>query len=240
MKKILLSLLFAFMAYTVVSQNYTVNFNGENVSNSEFNVNGISSTEYIKVVLNITNNSSAPINIKVRRNVRNNIEGSINLFCLGNCYDPSVSESPVHLTVLAGATTGENDFYVQFFPEGNTGTAKIKYDVFNADNPEEVVSVTVNFVITTTGINSLYSNASLSVSGLLNQQGMLRVGYSLPSAKNGKIFITNILGVRVAEIILNDRFGNIELPVASLPKGIYICSLQTDGKVLTAKKFVVN
>jgi len=240
MQKMVLSLLFAMLAHSVVSQNFTISHNGGTVSNTEFNINGTSSTEYIKVVLNITNNSSAPINIKVRRNVRDNIEGSINLFCLGNCYDPSVDESPVHLTIGAGVTTGENDFYVQFFPEGNTGTAKIKYDVFNADNPEEVVSVTVNFVITATGVNTLYSNASLSVSGLVNQQGMLRVGYSLPAAKNGKIFITNILGVRVSVLELNDRSGNIEFSVATLPKGIYICSLHNDGKVLTAKKFVVN
>ncbi len=240
MQKIVLSLLFAMLAHSVVSQNFTVSHNGENVSNTEFNISGISSTEYIKVVLNITNNSSSPINFKVRRNVRANIVGSINLFCLGNCYDPSVDESPVHLTVAAGVTTGPNDFYVQFFPEGNTGTAKIKYDVYNANNPEEVVSVTINFVITTTGINNLYSNASLSVSELLNQQGMLRIGYSLPAAKNGKIFITNLLGVRVAELELYDRSGNIELSVATLPKGIFICSLHNDGKVLTAKKFVVN
>ncbi len=240
MQKMVLSLLFAMLAHSVVSQNFTISHNGGNVSNTEFNINGTSSTEYIKVVLNITNNSSAPINIKVRRNVRDNIEGSINLFCLGNCYDPSVDESPVHLTIGAGVTTGENDFYVQFFPEGNTGTAKIKYDVFNADNPEEVVSVTVNFVITVTGVNTLYSNASLWVSGLVNQQGTLRVGYSLPAAKNGKIYITNILGVKVSELDLNDRSGNIEFSVATLPKGIYICSLHNEGKVLTAKKFVVN
>ncbi len=238
MKKILTLFLLLFTFY-VGAQNITISYNEENVTNQEITVNGLSSSEYIKVVLNLTNNSSQAISVKVKRIMITDLAGSINQFCLSDCYDPAVSESLVAFSIAPGQTTGRDDFYVQFFPEGNTGTAKIKYDVFNANNPEEVVSVTVNFVITVTGVNTLYSNASLSVSGLVNQQGTLRVGYSLPAAKNGKIYITNILGVKVSEIILNDRLGNIELPVASLPKGIYICSLQYDSKTIVSKKFII-
>lgn len=229
-----------FISQSVISQNFSLSHGGTNVSNSEITVNGTSSTEYIKVVINITNSSTAPINLKVRRNVRENIAGSFNLFCLGNCYDPSVDESPVHFTVGAGVTTGNDDFYVQFFPEGNTGTAKIKYDVFNASNPAEVVSVTINYVITATGIGTFSSNATLTVTGFVNQQGTLRIGYSLPTVRNSKIFITNILGNNVAQVELKEPNGIVELPVGPIPKGIYICSILSNGRRVVSRKFVIN
>jgi hypothetical protein len=54
------------------------------------------------------------------------------------------------------------------------------------------------------------------------------------------LIITNILGVRQLQVPLNEQTGRIELPTENLPRGIYICSLQTQGRTVVAKKFVVS
>jgi hypothetical protein len=242
MKKILFFILFyQFSAITVYSQNLTVAYNGTNVSNGEVTISGIPSAEYIKVVLNITNNAATPIDIKVRRNVRENLEGTLNLFCLGNCYDPSVNESPVAFTLASGATTGNDDFYMQFFPEGQTGTAKIVYDIFNANDINDMVTVTLNFNIAATGIQQVTGNPMLSISGMPSSSGVVTANFNFPRySSTNKLLVTNILGVKLIEIPVSDKTGRVDVPTQLLPRGIYICSLQSDGRNVVAKKFVVN
>ncbi len=149
-KKFILSAsLFLAIFLTANAQSLTLHHQGADVSNGEINIQGEPSDEEIKVVINITNTTSTPIDVKVKKNVRADIEGAINTFCLGNCFDPSVTESPVAYTLNGNTTTGYDDFYVQFFPNGNSGTAQIIYEVFDSNNPDDKVTVTVNFTIET-------------------------------------------------------------------------------------------
>ena len=238
MKKVLYFVFLACLSFEAAAQNLTLNYNGIDVSNSEITVNGLPTADYIKAIFLITNTTASTINVMVKRRVIEELAGSFNSFCLGNCYPPETNETDVSFPLAAGATSGNDDFYIQFLPEGNTGTSKIEYEVYNEANVDDKVTVIVNFNISLTGVSTLATNSSLNINS--NSSGTT-VSYSLlKQSANSKLIITNILGVRQFELPINEQTGRIELPTENLPRGIYICSLQTQGRTVVAKKFVVS
>lgn len=238
MKKVLYFVFLACLSCQATAQSLTLHYNDVDVSNSEITITGLPTAEYIKAIFLITNTSSATINVKAKKRVLVELAGTFNTFCLGNCYQPEVNETTESFPIAAGVTTGNSDFYVEFLPEGNSGTSKIIYEVFDEANVDDKVTVTVTFNISATGISTLTSNASLNINS--NSSGTT-VSYSLSKqSANSKLVITNILGVRQFELPINEQLGRIELPIGNLPRGIYICSLQSAGRTVVAKKFIVN
>lgn len=238
MKKVLYFIFLACLSFETAAQSLTLHYNGVDVSNAEITVNGLPTADYIKAIFLITNTTASTIDVMAKKRVIEELAGSYNTFCLGNCYPPEVNETTESFPISAGAITDNDDFYIEFLPEGNTGTSKIEYEVYNESNIDDKVTVIVNFNVSLTGINTFTSNASLNIN---SNSSNTTVNYSLPNqSANSKLIITNILGVRQYELPVNEQSGRIELPTGNLPRGIYICSLQQEGRTVVAKKFIVN
>ncbi len=225
--------------FSFISYSLMLFYNDIEVSNGEININETTSDDEIKVVINIKNNSEETINVKVRKNVRDDIEGAENTFCLGSCFDPTVTESPTSLTIEAGETTGSDDFYVLFLPHGNTGEAQIIFDVYNEEFTDDMVTVTVNFTITPTSINILKKEVSISAFPNPAFGTSLFINYNLPQLEKVFISIYNILGVQIFNESIINTSGKIEVDINSLPKGIYLYSLESNGRKLITKKLII-
>src|SRR5690554_3636814 len=211
------------------AQSLKLLYNGEDVSNSEVSVGGTASDNDVKVILNITNTTESAIDVKVRKNVRADIEGSYNTFCFGSCFPPQTEESTNPYTIGAGETTGDDVFYVQLYPDGNTGTAQIAYEVFNVDDTDDNVAVLVNFSITPTGITLSKKDVNLKVYPNPVAGELVYVDYSLPNgALNATFTMYNMLGTRVYGRALEDKSGKIEISTNSFSKGIYLYSIEVD------------
>jgi hypothetical protein len=238
MRKYLLFLTFVLTVGYTNAQSLSVSVNEVDCSNGEVTVTGLPTEEHIKVVLNVTNLSSSQISVKLKRSIIQNVEGMYSSFCIGSCYDPTVDESTSNFNIEAGATTGREDIYIDFYPEGHEGVMIIAFEIYNVNNVDDKVTVTVTFNISSTSISAITTSSSLNINS--NSSGAT-VSYSLSKqSANSKLIITNILGVRQFELPINEQTGRIELPTENLPRGIYICSLQTQGRTVVAKKFVVS
>lgn len=228
-------------ASLVNAQSLQLSRNGEDVSNAEINVTGLSTDNIIDVSFIITNISESEISVKVRKNVIEDIEDSFNTICFGTCYLPQVTESPDPCTLNAGESTYEGFFAVDFSPEGNSGTAKIVYEVFNVDNPDDKVSVTVNFIISPTGIGVNKKDIGLQAYPNPTTGELVYVDYSLPSSvQNATFTVYNMLGVKVYEMAIENRSGKIDFPTNGFPKGIYLYSIEANGSRLATKRLIVR
>lgn len=238
MRKYLLLLTFVFTVGYTNAQSLSVSVNDVNCSNGEVTVSGNPTDDHLKVVFNVTNLSSSQISVKLKRNIIQNVEGMFSSFCIGDCYDPSVDESTSNFNIEAGATTGREDIYIDLYPEGLEGIMIIAFEIYNVNNVDDKVTVTVSFNISSTGFNLLTNNSTLNIS---SNSSNTTVSYSISKqSASSKMVITNILGVRQFELPINEQTGRIELPTGNLPRGIYICSLQSAGRTVVAKKFIVN
>lgn len=239
----LYTFLFLFLTLSVFakSQSLTFNYNGSDVSGSEITVSGSASDEEIKVIIYITNTTENDLSVKVKKRILVDLEGSENTFCLLNCFAPNVTESPDPINIEAGTTTGPDDFYVQFYPNGNSGEAQISYEAFLADNPDDKVTVTVIFNIVPTGIGLNRHFAKLNAYPNPVVGSKLNISYSIPgSFVNSKIALYNILGVKVAELPVYEPSSTIDFNVSSLPKGVYFYSLEVDGRNAITKRVVIR
>jgi hypothetical protein len=242
MKRLLFTLVIIISAnlFYAHAQNLTLSRNDVDVSNDVVNIEGTPNDE-IKVVFNITNTSALDINIKIKKRVNEDIEGSDNTFCLTSCFNPDVTESPDPYTIAAGETTNNDVFYVQFYPNGISGNAQISYEVFNVDNNEEKVTVTVNYIITPTGVvvNELSSNIKAYPNPVTGSR--INFNFSIqPSVSNPRLKVFNLLGVKVFEVELSYLNSDIEVDISKLSKGIYLYTLEGNSKNLITKKLIVR
>lgn len=104
--------------------------------------------EAIKAYLHVKNNADTDMDILVKREVNALPDETENSFCWGICYMPSVDSAIYPVTVLSGETN--TDFYGQFNPEGQAGTASISYYFFDTAAPQQGVGIEVHYISETT------------------------------------------------------------------------------------------
>jgi hypothetical protein len=68
------------------------------------------------------------------------------------------------------------------------------------------------------------------------------IGYYLPaSVKNAVIYVYNLQGIQISSIQVNDRGnGSVVIYGNSLPSGMYVYTLITDGKVVDTKSMILT
>ncbi len=68
------------------------------------------------------------------------------------------------------------------------------------------------------------------------------IGYYLPSSvTNAVIYVYNLQGIQISSIPLNERGnGSVVVYANSLPAGMYIYSLITDGNVIDTKRMILT
>lgn len=72
------------------------------------------------------------------------LEDTDNTFCWnGLCFPPFIYESTEVLTLNPGETTEPDDFYGEYYPNGQVGITIIEYEFFDADKRFETVKTTV-------------------------------------------------------------------------------------------------
>ena len=65
--------------------------------------------------------------------------------------------------------------------------------------------------------------------------------YELPAdVSEGRILVSNILGVSIEDKALDTRSGKITLSTIDYPQGMYFYNFISDGQVVETKKFMVK
>jgi hypothetical protein len=189
MKKVFLLLpLLTILAVTAFAQSFTLsNSNGPLTHDTIVDVYAHASVELIEERVYITNNSEEVLQLLVKKDELEVLEGTMNTFCFnGLCFPPHVFQAPYVLTLEPGQTSGEYDFYGDYYPSGQVGSTLIRYTIFDPDNVEDSVSVRIRY-------NTFIESFTLSDhNGLLTHDTMLVLNGS-PNDEyiKANVFITN-------------------------------------------------
>ncbi|MBN3035202.1 MAG: T9SS type A sorting domain-containing protein [Bacteroidales bacterium] len=210
--------------------------------NGTISLPGHPSDEKIDAFVFATNNSAAPIDVKVRKIETFLIPNSVNVFCWGLCYDPSTYVSTVSVTIGAGATNN-NGFHGEYYPNLMAGISGITYVFFNEADPSDFVAVNVNYeAVMTSSITDLNgTGGKLTVSAYPNPAvSQVKFSYDLGDVHSARIVVYSLLGNIVKEFTVNEETGEVIWDVSGLDEGLYFYSLLWGNETLKTQKLVIN
>lgn len=189
--------------------------------------------------MQLRNLTSAPVDVLVKKEVLEDLEGVMNTFCWGMCFGPDVIVSPNAVTLEAGSlNTDELSFHALF--DEAFGRVVVKYTAYVERNPDDAVSIIVNFHRSGVGVNELNAVCNLGHAYPNPASTTVRFDYRLASGDNATVAIYNLLGQEVMYQELNGLQGQLSISVADLNEGIYFCNLMVNGQALKTEKFVVK
>ena len=246
MKKAYL-LFFALMAVPVLLLSQEVlllDAEGNDITNGNIEVSGSHEAAVLKAEIFMHNDTDGDLQIWVRRHEDDLVNNTYNSFCWdGYCFSPAVSESPDPIVLGAGQTSGPEDFYAEYFPEGNSGTSIITYEFYHRQNAFEPITVTVHFVAeeSTSVIGPNTANWSFGLPSPNPASGFTWISYSLPrDVVSARLVLRSMTGAVVMEIPLVAAQDQVMVDTSQLRNGIYLYSLEVDARLISTKKLVVN
>ena len=198
----------------------------------------------IPCVLFVKNLTNSPIDVGVFRTTLEVVNNTDNYFCWGACYPPFVDTGSISVTIPK--SKWDSSFIAHYSYENpagvfNQGTSKIRYTFYDTQNPATSVSVTVNYVCGTAGMNDPGRKELLSAPFPNPADLSASLAYELPpSALSATISVRNLLGVEVSNLSLEKGQSKTVLNTTGLPSGIYVYSLVIDGKVSFTRKLIVR
>lgn len=144
MKKIVLPLALLFTIGTLSSQSLQLmTKQGRILSNGDLVYAGGLPDSYMMLELDVQNISNQSRNVLVKKYIRYEAVDSIATFCWGLCFPWFVNQSPDAITIEPGAVS--HDFSADYAPEGILGHTRLGFTFFLADNPNDSISVDVEF-----------------------------------------------------------------------------------------------
>jgi len=233
-------ILFVALSVTVGAQSLSLKHAGIAVSNDSVYLSGYPEDNLVSVKLAVTNQSELTLDVKVRKTVITNVTGSTNTYCwAGVCFIPSVSDSPVSVSIAPGRTDSTS-FVGDYQSNGNAGTAAIRYTFYNVANPSDQVSVTVfyNISSSSTDPNRITKPWFRAYPNPADRQMSVLVSDRARGTLTGKLI--NIQGqVLLQEKAPADR-RNWNWNTAALPEGIYFLDVSDEGGWRTVQKIWIR
>ena len=243
MKKLLLSFaIILFLYNSSLAQDLTLTHDGNLIGDTVV-VWGEPSDFELVMYANLHNNTSNAMNIKVRRVELDMIDGSMSQICwAGLCYSPDKDTSVNYQLIMAGASSGPEDFSGHYLPNGNIGTSIVEFIFYNIDNPSISVSVVVKFWASPASIaEDAMQGGSVSEIYPNPATNYVNLDFNLtPSVKDAKVRIINLLGSVVKEVEIERGANQLRLDISDLDNGVYFYSVIINGDTYKTKKLIVR
>lgn len=191
----------------------------------------------------VKNVGAVTITVKVKRTVNSLATNHISNFCFaGVCYPSAVSTS-LGWNIDPGAVADSEHVTLRsdLNPLSTNGISEVTYCAYDADNESDSVCITYRYNAGPIGVNELSGGSKFLSNAYPNPADHSSfVSYNLSYAKNANIVISNMLGSAISKIQLTEKSGSVELPVASLPEGVYYYTLMNDGKPVISKRLMIS
>ena len=186
------------------------------------------------------NVSSNDIEIKIRLEEVFLPMGTSSYFCgLGSCFTPGTTETPFSYPIAAGELIGnEGVFSSHYQANGVYGNAVLRYTFFNIDNLNDTISVTFTYDGTTTAIADIHSDLALDVYPN-PAQDLIHIDLKELNLKQGSVEIYNALG----ELSFVQEFNgdsSLKLNLGSLPRGVYLYRIESQGNYSRTSKLILK
>lgn len=242
MKKIALTILLALFATTSFSQSIKLFYEGEEAGDT-LNIFVTRLDNESTFWLSVKNNTSDSLYITVAKEVLSELPDSYNTFCLGNCFDPSVTVSPFTLDLAAGESSTNEQFHLVYYPANQHGTTSVKYRFYDERINEVPREIVVNYTTDEVGIDDTPVTAKLFNAYPNPATSNVTIQYDLTghtASNNAQIVITSLVGNRVYTQPIHNASGKANIDLSNLVAGIYFYSLEVNGQAISTKKLIVK
>ena len=241
MKKIALSLILAAFSMTAFSQSIQLFYNNEEVADT-LNITIDRLNDESTVWLSVKNNCAQDsLYVTIHKEVISELPGSYNTFCLGNCFDPSVTTSPTTLDLAAGESSTNDQFHLVYFPAGQEGVTMVKYTFYDPRLNEPGRDVVVNYITGGVGIDEGSVTAKVFNAYPNPATSSVTIQYDLAGhSTDARIVITSLVGNKVYVQPISNNCGKTNIDISNLVAGIYFYSIEADGQIITTKKLIVK
>ena len=241
MKGKVLLLLFTVISFAIQAQSLQI----VDAESDTLAVGNAYTTNDISSYINITNTSSNPIDVLVKRLVKNsNALIDSNAICWQICFNPDVSVSPPSyaLTVNPGDTTDKSGFVGHVYPDmdGSPNSGEITYVFFDMNNPSDSVAHTIRYEVTTTfDVPEINQKERLSVYPNPASDN-ITLEYDLSGFGKASFELVNMVGNVVYRKDLSSDAGKVDLNIAKLTRGVYFYVLRSGQDAVITRKLIVK
>jgi len=208
-------------------------------------VDNNSKTDPIKWYAGIANNSDETKNIEIGVNFVNLISGHSLLCCAGIVCLPEKTEN-FNLTGLppipSNGTTESHFLEAKLMHNGEEGTSTVEFDFYVIDNPDDNVTITVDYTVGVTGVVELKDFAYFVSQPYPNPSSdVFYVSYGLPAnAVNASFEMFDINGTIVKSMELMPGSSLLSITTGNLPSGKYYYNIQSNGHIIESNSIVVG
>jgi hypothetical protein len=232
MKKSLIYLLFTFCSFVAVSQSIVLTPHANPVI-------GSSDDFELYTVIDVENTSDTDLSLKASRQLVGTApQGSSNYFCWDLCYPANVSFSSGVLNVEAN-TTNETSFSIHYQPNATTGSAVVKYCVFDENNIADSACVNISYSTESTSIADL-NNDYFSEFHPNPSNSLTSIDYDLKMGQIATIIVSDMLGSVVFNETIYDKEGSLSFDFSNQKSGLYFANIIIEGEVKTMKRLVIT
>lgn len=245
MKKLLLLAFTGLLSTGLLAQNIQIKDAGGNVINGD-TINKIGAS-WMGVVMiddiDIYNNNSIDMNIKMVRYEMSVQPGTGNSYCWSICTNeaaagmyPVWSLGPVQNVTAGTAFTGQT---IDHYPHGIVGQNTYRYTWYDNANPSDSAWITVIFDI---ALGQEELNAQEYILNVYPNPASSMVYFKVDgnNHKDVKIQLTDALGKTVKTLEVPENNGVIKLNVADLNAGVYFYTLQINRKAISTRRLMVT
>lgn len=246
MKNFLLSLIMMAFAGYVSAQSFTFEHNGETLEPGYYEVVGDIdyNTWDMQFIVDITNNSGAPINVTCARTITEQSEGTSFTMCFGElCGGPSTER--LDADIASGASEEFSAHFVPLFNEDFTkpiyGSSMTVELCFFENIDDEPVVFTVKFICDDVSVNDYTDNKIFSNAYPNPAKNMVSFDYNMPNdVQTASVAIYNMMGQEVLKQDLNIGGSRLDVNVSGLTDGVYFYSLIVNNQAVKTNKLVVS
>ena len=206
----------------------------------EFVVNVTNPQIPARLLIDAKNTSAVSVNAWAHKVIRTVLPGTLNEFCWGEtCYYPWDTVS------LDAVNFGPNQtkllvFDARYFSKSIVGEGKITYYMCVGPGFQDYSYFNIIFKYWPAGIENQAAQGKM-VAVTSDPVGS-RLTFTLvnPLPANSKITLRNILGLKVQELATDDAAVEYAMDIATLNEGIYIYSIESEGRIRQSGKMMIR
>ncbi len=123
-------------------------------------LSGAVTDDLMELHITVKNLTDKEIEVKVKKTEISLVENTVNTFCWGSCFMPTVYVSPVSIKIPAFGSDFSS-IAGDFEPYGMEGTSIICYTFFNSQDDKDSVGVTSFYQVGSAGIPDIRINSNI-------------------------------------------------------------------------------
>ena len=211
--------------------------------------NTTAQTQEFYVMVQVTENRNADFTCLNKKGKEMDAGDKVTFCTQGQCFDYTVTETgtfelganellvdgdPFHATFTANSYT----YPLAFGQDPKTDSyAEAIYYIINTKNDDDITTLNVIYDFAAL-LASVESNEMKTDFKVLQRGDNVVFNYAFDQVAPRNVVVSNILGACVANVSLNDNYGEVAL--GRLAKGVYVYTLVENGRNVKSYKFIVR